>query len=123
MRGDAACVGRKATCIRLSIIDEDERISPQPSLGLGLLREGGSGGGGGAGGGSRDGGDVFMTSCVSMNSCEKMLIFYSCIQNRPNARLLHFYSSKLCTCGQLRVRCPVRGGHIIIIINNNNMDV
>lgn len=28
MRGDAACVGRKATCMRLSIIAEDERISP-----------------------------------------------------------------------------------------------
>lgn len=28
MCGDAVCVGRKATCMRLSIIAEDERISP-----------------------------------------------------------------------------------------------
>lgn len=39
MRADAACVGRKATCMRLSIITEDERVSPQPSPGSGLQGE------------------------------------------------------------------------------------
>lgn len=39
MRGDAACVGRKATCMRLSIIAEDERISLQPSPGLGFTED------------------------------------------------------------------------------------
>lgn len=61
VRGDAACVGRKATCIRLSITAEDER---SPSRRRDRVC---------AGDGCDGAADVFRKSCIHRNLFMKRL--------------------------------------------------